>query len=135
MLTRGALPDNFLRLATAFWPGGLTLVVNASRGVPLKVTANTRRIALRWPRSPVVEGLIDELESPVTGTSANISGHPSCATADEVFLQLGERVPLILDGGESGVALASTIVELDDDEWRIGREGVIGAAAIAAVLA
>jgi tRNA threonylcarbamoyl adenosine modification protein (Sua5/YciO/YrdC/YwlC family) len=135
MLTRGSLPDNFLRLAKAFWPGGLTLVVDASRGVPLKVTANTGRVAVRWPRSPVVEGLIDEFESPVTGTSANISGYPSCASGDEVFLQLGERLPLVLDAGEIGVALASTIVELNGDEWRVGRVGVISAAEIAAVLA
>jgi len=134
MLTRNALPDNFLRLAKAFWPGGLTLVVDASRAVPLKVTANTRRIALRWPCSAVVEGLIDEFESPVTGTSANISGYPSCASADEVFLQLGERLPLILDAGESGVAIASTIVELHGDAWKIGRVGVITAAEITAAL-
>lgn len=135
MLTRGALPENFLRLAKAFWPGGLTMVVDASRGVPLKVTANTRRIAVRWPRSAVVEGLIDEFESPVTGTSANISGYPSCTSADEVFLQLGERLPLILDAGESAAALASTIVELHGDEWRVGRAGVIPTADIAAALA
>jgi L-threonylcarbamoyladenylate synthase len=135
MLTRGSLPENFLRLAKAFWPGGLTLVVDASRGVPLKVTANTGRIAVRWPRSPIVERLIDEFESPLTGTSANISGHPSCASGDDVFLQLGERVPLVLDAGEIGVALASTIVELDGDAWRVGREGVIPASEIAAALA
>jgi L-threonylcarbamoyladenylate synthase len=134
MLTRGALPDNFLRLAKAFWPGALTLVVDASRGVPLKVTANTGRIALRWPRSVVVEGLIDEFESPVTGTSANISGFPSCASADEVFLQLGERLPLVLDAGEIGAALASTIVELHGESWKVGRVGVIAASEIAAVL-
>jgi L-threonylcarbamoyladenylate synthase len=134
VLTRGALPDNFLRLAKAFWPGGLTLVVDASRGVPLKVTGNTRRIALRWPSSAVVVGLIDEFEAPVTGTSANISGHPSCASADEVLLQLGERLPLVLDAGETGVTLASTIVELHGDHWKVGRAGVIAESEIAAVL-
>jgi len=70
----------FLRLAQAFWPGGLTLVVNAAQRIPLKVTAGTGRIGLRWPNSTVVRRLIDEFEGPVTGTSANISGFPSCGS-------------------------------------------------------
>lgn len=133
MLTR-SVPQNFLRLAKAFWPGALTLIVGASHRVPLKVTANTGRIAVRWPRSAVVEGLIAEFGGPLTGTSANISGHPACANADDVFLQLGERLPLVLDAGETGGALPSTIVELHGDEWRIVRVGGISATEIAAAL-
>jgi L-threonylcarbamoyladenylate synthase len=123
-------PRKFLRLAQAFWPGALTLVVNAAQRIPLKVTAGTGRIALRWPRSEVVKRLIDEFEGPVTGTSANISGFPSCASAKEVMKQLGPRLPLVLDAGETGATLASTIVELSGDTWRVGREGVIPVAEI-----
>lgn len=133
MLTR-SVPQNFLRLAKAFWPGALTLIVAASHRVPLKVTANTGRIAVRWPRSAVVEGLIREFSGPLTGTSANISGHPSCANADDVFLQLGERLPLVLDAGETGATLPSTIVELHGDVWKIARAGGISAAEITAIL-
>jgi L-threonylcarbamoyladenylate synthase len=133
MLAREA-PQSFLRLAKVFWPGALTLVVDASHRVPLKVTANTRRIALRWPRCKVVEALIEEFAGPLTGTSANISGHPVCASADDVLLQLGERLPLVLDAGETGVTLASTIVELQGDTWKIAREGAITAAEITAAL-
>jgi L-threonylcarbamoyladenylate synthase len=129
MLTRGA-PENFLKLAKAFWPGALTLIVEASHRVPLKVTANTGRLAVRWPRSAVVKGLIAEFDGPLTGTSANISGHPACTNADDVFLQLGERLPLLLDAGETGVALPSTIVELRGDIWKFLRVGGISAAEI-----
>jgi tRNA threonylcarbamoyl adenosine modification protein (Sua5/YciO/YrdC/YwlC family) len=120
-----SLPRNFLRLAHKFWPGALTLVVEAASRLPLKVTANTGRIALRWPKSLIVERLIDEFDGPITGTSANISGFPSCANATQVMKQLGARLPLILDSGETGATLASTIVELNGDSWKIGREGAV----------
>lgn len=133
LLAREA-PDIFLKLAEEFWPGALTLVVDASNRVPLKVTANTRRIALRWPKSNIVNKLIDEFDGPLTGTSANISGFPSCSSGEQVMKQLGERLPLILDAGETKANLASTIVELRDDEWKIGREGAIAAADIERLL-
>jgi L-threonylcarbamoyladenylate synthase len=118
-------PRTFTRLAEAFWPGGLTVVMDASNRVPLKVTANTGKVALRWPKSPVVEHLIDEFEGPITGTSANISGFASCASAEQVMKQLGNRVPLVLDAGDTGASLPSTIVELRGEEWKILREGAI----------
>jgi L-threonylcarbamoyladenylate synthase len=129
MLARGT-PPKFLRLAQAFWPGALTLVVNAAHRIPLKVTAGTGRIALRWPKSEIVRLLIDEFDGPVTGTSANISGFPSCASAAQVMKQLGSRLPLVLDAGETGATLASTIIELQGDTWKIGREGAIAVAEI-----
>lgn len=128
------LPQGFLRLAGTFWPGALTLVVDASHRLPLKVTANTGRIALRWPANAIVTRIIEEFENPITGTSANISGFAPCSNAQQVMKQLGERLPLIIDGGESGSALPSTIVELHDDSWRIGREGAIPVAEIQRIL-
>jgi tRNA threonylcarbamoyl adenosine modification protein (Sua5/YciO/YrdC/YwlC family) len=118
-------PRTFMRLAEKFWPGALTLVMEASNGVPLKVTANTGRVALRWPRSQVVSQLIDEFEGPITGTSANISGFPSCTSAEQVMKQLGGRLPLLLDGGDTGASLPSTIIELHQDDWKVLREGAI----------
>src|SRR2546430_952227 len=100
-------------------------VCSSDLKIPLKVTAGTGRVALRWPRSEVVRCLIEEFEGPVTGTSANISGFSSCASAAQVMKQLGSRVPLVLDAGETGATLPSTIVELNGDAWRIGREGAI----------
>jgi L-threonylcarbamoyladenylate synthase len=109
-------------------------VVDASHRLPLKVTANTGRIALRWPRSELVARLIEEFDGPLTGTSANLSGSPSCTDAQQVFAQLGERLKLILDGGESAAAVPSTIVELHGDAWKILREGAIAVAEIEAAL-
>jgi tRNA threonylcarbamoyl adenosine modification protein (Sua5/YciO/YrdC/YwlC family) len=134
MLLSRDVPQSFLKLAQEFWPGALTLVVDAANRLPLKVTANTGRIAVRWPRSPVVAKLIEEFDGPITGTSANISGFPSCANAEQVVKQLGTRLPLILDAGDTGAALGSTIVELRGGAWKIIREGVIPVADIEKVL-
>ena len=120
----------FSRLAAAFWPGGLTMVMDASHRVPLKVTAGTGKVALRWPKSQVVEQLINEFEGPITGTSANVSGFPSCSSAEQVMKQLGGRLPLVLDSGDTGAALPSTIIELRGGDWRVLREGAIPVAEI-----
>jgi L-threonylcarbamoyladenylate synthase len=127
-------PRNFTKLAEAFWPGGLTLVVEASNRVPLKVTANTGKVALRWPKHPVVEQLIDEFGGPITGTSANISGFPACANTEQLMKQLGLRLPLVLDSGETGAGLPSTIIGVQDENWEVLREGAIPVSDIKAVL-
>jgi tRNA threonylcarbamoyl adenosine modification protein (Sua5/YciO/YrdC/YwlC family) len=124
ILTRD-LPDNFLKLAQKFWPGALTLVVEASRRLPLKVTANRGWVAVRWPNSQIACALIEQLGEPITGTSANVSGFPSCSNARQLMEQLGERLPLILDSGDTGATVSSTIVELRDDNWSIVREGQV----------
>jgi tRNA threonylcarbamoyl adenosine modification protein (Sua5/YciO/YrdC/YwlC family) len=114
------VPDAFLTLAHKFWPGPLTLVVEATHRLPLKVTGNTGRVALRWADSRIATALIEAVGGPVTGTSANLSGHPSCTIE-----QLGDRLPLILDSGDTGGTLASTIVRIDGDSWCIAREGAL----------
>jgi L-threonylcarbamoyladenylate synthase len=133
MLARD-LPDNFYRLANACWPGPLTIVVDASNSLPLKVTANTRRVALRWPKNKIVSDLISEVGAPLTGTSANLSGSPTCESGGEVFNQLGDRIPLILDAGDTNGSQPSTIVELRGDHWCIGRQGATPAEQIHEVL-
>jgi L-threonylcarbamoyladenylate synthase len=124
------IPDAFLTLAHKFWPGALTLVVDATRRVPLKVTGNTGRVAVRWPASRIATDLIESAGGPITGTSANLSGHPSCTNANDLARQLGDRLSLILDAGETGGTLTSTIVRVDDDNWSIIREGAIPVAEI-----
>jgi L-threonylcarbamoyladenylate synthase len=119
------VPDNFLKLSQQFWPGPLTLVIEATDRLPLKVTGNSGRVALRWANSRIVSGLISSVGGPVTGTSANISGFPSCTNAQQIMKQLGDRLPLVLDAGDTGGLLASTIVALRGDEWAIVRDGVI----------
>jgi L-threonylcarbamoyladenylate synthase len=128
------VPYTFFKLAAKFWPGPLTLLVDASTLIPLKVTAHTGQVALRWSRSPIVNALIDLVKGPITGTSANISGRPACSTAVELLEQLGDRLPLILDAGETTGTLASTIVKLEGDDWTVMREGVITKEQIRAAL-
>jgi tRNA threonylcarbamoyl adenosine modification protein (Sua5/YciO/YrdC/YwlC family) len=128
------LPYTFHKLAAKFWPGPLTLLVDAATSIPLKITAQTGQVALRWSKSPVVNALIDLVQGPVTGTSGNVSGQPACSNAVELLEQLGDRLPLILDGGPTPGNLASTIVKLHDGEWTVMREGVISEDQIRAAL-
>lgn len=119
------VPDAFLTLASKFWPGALTLVVEATHRLPLKVTGNSGRVALRWADSRIATALIESVGGPVTGTSANLSGHPSCTNATQIALQLGSSLPLILDAGDTGAVHASTIVRINGNEWSIVRDGAI----------
>jgi L-threonylcarbamoyladenylate synthase len=128
------IPDSFLVLAHKFWPGALTLVVEATHKLPLKVTGNTGRVALRWPNSRIASALIEAVHGPITGTSANLSGFPSCTNAAQIVKQLGERLPLILDSGDTGAILASTIVRINGNEWSVVREGAIPESEIHAAL-
>lgn len=125
MVLARELPVTFLKLVQSFWPGALTLLVDASHRIPLKVTGNTGRVALRWPDSKVACALIELLQSPITGTSANLSGFPACSSAEQVVKQMGDRLPLVLDTGNTGAVMASTIVDLHGDDWRILREGTV----------
>jgi tRNA threonylcarbamoyl adenosine modification protein (Sua5/YciO/YrdC/YwlC family) len=119
------VPDAFLLLAQKFWPGAVTLIVEATHRLPLKVTGNTGRVALRWADSRIATSLIESVEGPITGTSANLSGHPSCTNAAQILEQLNDRLPLVLDSGDTGSSLASTIVRIDGDSWTIAREGAV----------
>ncbi len=118
-------PSLFFKLAEKFWPGPLTIIVPASRQIPLKVTGNTGRVALRLPKAPLAVALIEAAGRPLTGTSANLTEHPACSAAEEVDMQIGDAVPLILDGGTTPGELASTIIEVDDDGWQIRRRGPV----------
>ena len=117
------VPDVFLTLANKFWPGALTLVVEATHRLPLKVTGNTGRVALRWPDSRVTTALIEAVGGPITGTSAL-----------QIVKQLGDRLPLILDSGDTGAILASTIVRITGDDWTVVREGALPESEIQAAL-
>jgi tRNA threonylcarbamoyl adenosine modification protein (Sua5/YciO/YrdC/YwlC family) len=130
------LQGDFYALARRFWPGPLTIIVKASSRLPLKVTANTGNVAVRVPSAEIPVALVRATGFPVTATSANLSGASECTTADSVREQLGDRIPLIVDGGTSPRVVASTIVDLTDEQngWRIIREGAISADDIMEVL-
>lgn len=123
----------FHLLARRFWPGPLTIIVPASPKVPLKVTGNTGRLALRQSRSPVIQALLNWLNQPLIGTSANMSGTPTCRTGIEVFGTMDGRVDLVLDGG-SLMGEGSTTVDITEPYWRVIKEGGISEKELAAVL-
>jgi L-threonylcarbamoyladenylate synthase len=119
------LSSRFYLLARKFWPGPLTLIVPASAKVPLKVTGNTGRLALRQSRSPVVEQLLEFVAQPVIATSANISGQPTCRSGIEAFGMMDGRIDLVLDGGVCASGGATT-VDITEPWWKLIKEGVIG---------
>jgi L-threonylcarbamoyladenylate synthase len=126
MLAR-PLPEEFYVLARRYWPGPLTIIVKAASRLPLKVTANTGNVALRVPAANIPLAVVKAAGIPVTATSANLSGASECTTAVAVRDQLQDRISIIVDGGTSPRDVASTIVDLTDDEarWKVIREGAI----------
>lgn len=118
------LPARFYLLARHFWPGPLSIIVPASAKIPLKVTGNTGRLALRQSRSRVAQALLDWLGQPLIATSANVSGLPTCNTGIEVFGTMDGRVDLVLDGGLC-VGHGSTTVDITEPYWRIIKSGAV----------
>jgi len=118
------LSGRFFLLARHFWPGPLTIIVPASAKVPLKVTGNTGRLAMRQSRSRVAHALLEWLEQPLISTSANISGQPTCRSGIEVFGQMDGRLDLVLDGGACS-GQGSTTVDITEPYWKIIKEGAI----------
>ncbi len=121
------LPKEFYALARRFWPGPLTIIVRAASRLPLKVTANTGNVALRVPSAKIPLAVVKAAQIPITATSANLSGAAECTSAVAVRDQLQDRISIIVDGGSSPREVASTIVDLTNEEarWRILREGAI----------
>jgi L-threonylcarbamoyladenylate synthase len=127
------LNNRFFILARRFWPGPLTIIVPAAAKIPLKVTGNTGRLALRHARSPVADKLIALLNQPLISTSANISGHPTCHSGIDVFGMMDGRVDLVLDGGTC-MGEGSTTVDITEPYWRMIKAGAISEKEIAECL-
>ena len=118
------LTVRFHVLARHFWPGPLTMIVPASSKVPLKVTGNTGRLAMRQSRAALVNRLLEWMNQPLIATSANISGQPTCRSGIEVFGTMDGRIKLVLDGGLCP-GEGSTTVDITEPYWRVVREGTI----------
>jgi len=119
------LTTRFYLLARKFWPGPLTLIVPAAAKVPLKVTGNTGRLAMRQSKSPVADALLETLGKPLISTSANISGQPTGRNGIDVFFMMDGAVDLVLDGGHC-VGAGSTTVDVTEPYWKLIKEGAIG---------
>lgn len=120
------------RLADAFWPGPLTLVVPRAAHIPDIVTAGGPTVAVRWPIHPFMPAVIRACGFPLAAPSANLSDQLSPTNAAHVAKQLGDRIPLIVDGGDCNVGIESTVVDVTGPEPRVLRPGMIPAEAIAA---
>jgi L-threonylcarbamoyladenylate synthase len=114
----------FYLLARRFWPGPLTVIVPASAKVPLKVTGNTGRLALRQSRAAVPNGLLEFMGQPLIATSANLSGLPTASSGIEVFVSMDGRIDLVLDSGACG-GEGPTTVDVTDPEWKLIKQGAI----------
>lgn len=106
-----------------FWPGALTLILPIHPELPGNLSSGNT-IGVRVPDHDLVRELL-RMTGPLAATSANLSGKPSTLTAEELQVQLGERIDLILDGGKVSGGMASTVLDCSGDEFRILREGPI----------
>lgn len=123
-----------LRLAGAFWPGPLTIVVPKTGAVPALVTAGQNTVAVRQSAHPVMRQVLDAFGKGLAAPSANRFGRVSPTTAAHVMEELGGRIPLVVDGGPCPHGIESTIVRVLPGGFRILRRGPIGARQIAEVI-
>jgi L-threonylcarbamoyladenylate synthase len=128
------IPIDARRLADAFWPGPLTLVIPARHDMQAQLTGPDG-VAVRVSSHPIARALASGLGRPITATSANLSGHAPATTLDEARAAFGAKVKVYLEGGKSMGALPSTVVAVSTNDWRIIRAGAISKDQIAAVLA
>lgn len=129
------IPEAARPLITAFWPGPLTLIFQASQQVQPRLTAGTGKIGIRVSNHPIARGLATSLGHPITATSANLSGDPECTTAQEVSDQIGSLVDLIIDGGQTHGGKGSTMLDVTALPPVILREGAISTKNISSILA
>ena len=116
-------PEKALLLAKEFWPGPLTLLLPKKQIIPDLVTSGLDNVAVRIPNHPLLLDLLRTLPFPLAAPSANPFGYISPTNAAHVNAQLGDKIPYILDGGESEVGIESTIVGFENGEAIIYRLG------------
>ncbi|GHF26609.1 threonylcarbamoyl-AMP synthase [Kordiimonas sediminis] len=126
-------PPAALKLMDRFWPGPLTIVLplRQNTGISSMVTAGLTTLAVRSPDNTITQDIIAALDKPIAAPSANPSGKLSPVTAQDVEETLGDKIPLIIDGGQTRVGIESTIVAVEDDHITLLRPGTITADEIA----
>lgn len=128
------LPASAEKLAEAYWPGPMTMVLEKSDLIPDIVSANLPTVGIRFPSHPVAQELITAAGVPIAAPSANRSGLPSTTTAQHVMRDMDGRIDAVLDGGACGVGVESTIVTLASNPPRLLRPGGITLEQLRAVL-
>jgi len=126
-------PELADKLAAAFWPGPLTIVVPRSDRIPEVVTAGGGTVGVRWPSHPLMQAVIRACGFPLAAPSANRSNELSPTNASHVARSLGDRIPLIIDGGQSQVGIESTVIDVSVTPPRLLRPGMIHEESLLAV--
>ena len=127
------IPENAKKLAEAFWPGPMTLIVKKSKKIPCETTGGLDTVAVRLPSHPIARALIQASGCYIAAPSANKSGRPSPTRAAHVIEDLSGKVACIIDGGPVDIGLESTIIDLTTDVPAILRPGAISLSDVEAV--
>lgn len=128
------VPQEAEKLAEAFWPGPLTMILRKNDVVPYETTGGLDTVAIRMPSHPVARAFLQDSGCMIAAPSANTSGRPSPTTAQHVWGDLHGKIEILLDGGPVGIGIESTIVDLSEEKPMILRPGFITQEMLSAVL-
>lgn len=128
------VPQEAEKLAKAFWPGPLTMILRKNDLVPYETTGGLDTVAIRMPSHPVARAFLQDSGCMIAAPSANTSGRPSPTTAQHVWGDLHGKIEILLDGGPVGIGIESTIVDLSEEKPMILRPGFITQEMLSAVL-
>ena len=128
------IPPQAVQLAEAFWPGPLTMIFHKNDRVPAETTGGLDTVAIRFPSNTIAQALIKASGGYIAAPSANRSGRPSPTLARYCMEDLDGRVEMVIDGGQVGIGLESTIIDLTEEEPVILRPGFITQKKLAQVL-
>ena len=128
------IPPVAYRLAEKYWPGPLTMILEDREVVPAMVTADTGTLGVRCPDHPLTLAIIEKAGVPLAAPSANPSGDEPAKTVREVLDYFNRKIEGVVDGGPCAMGVASTVVDLTEEEPKILREGGIPAGELLAFL-
>lgn len=128
------VPQEAEKLAEAFWPGPLTMILRKNDVIPYETTGGLDTVAIRMPSHPVARAFLQDSGCMIAAPSANTSGRPSPTTAQHVWRDLHGKIEILLDGGPVGIGIESTIVDLSEERPMILRPGFITQEMLSAVL-
>lgn len=118
------LPDFFFHLTKKYWPGGLTIIVQAKNLLP-QLTAEGTTVGLRIPNQPILLKILQKFGGPIAITSANLSGKPASTSPQEFGVELTTKIDYIVDDGQTSGPIPSTVYDISVSPPQVRREGVI----------
>ncbi|MFC1886616.1 L-threonylcarbamoyladenylate synthase [Thermodesulfobacteriota bacterium] len=129
-----SIPSTAKNLIDVFWPGRITIIFKAKDALSEVLTARTGKIGVRIPGHPVAVALVNTLNHPITGTSANLSGHTGCSRISELSHDISDKLDLILDAGPLRGGVGSTVVDVTVNPPKVIRHGEVSEKAIFSAL-